>query len=125
MSKVIVLMGAPGAGKGTQARLLRERLELPQISTGDMLRVRAQREEAQGQEIRAVQNSGKLASDDLVGRVVRERTSADDCRNGYVLDGYPRTLAQAEMLEKLVAEQKNEISAIVIDTPREILEKRL
>jgi len=125
MSKIIVLMGAPGAGKGTQARLLQERLGLPQISTGDILRARARREDDLGREIRAVQNSGKLASDDLVGRVVRERTAEVDCRHGYVLDGFPRTLAQAEMLERLVDEQENQINAIVIDIPREILEKRL
>ena len=125
MSKIIVLMGAPGAGKGTQARLLQERLGLPQISTGDILRARARREDDLGREIRAVQNSGKLASDDLVGRVVRERTAEVDCRHGYVLDGFPRTLAQAEMLERLVDEQENQITAIVIDIPREILEKRL
>jgi adenylate kinase len=125
MSKVIVLMGAPGAGKGTQARLLRERLGLPQISTGDILRARAQRQDALGQEIRVVQDSGKLASDDLVGRVVSDRTADADCRNGYTLDGFPRTIVQAEMLERLVAEQGNEITAVVIDMPREILERRL
>ena len=88
MSKIIVLMGAPGAGKGTQARLLQERLGLPQISTGDILRARAQGQDLLGREIRAVQDSGKLASDDLVDRVVQERTAEDDCRHGYVLDGF-------------------------------------
>ena len=125
MSKIIVLMGAPGAGKGTQARLLQERLGLPQISTGDILRARAQGQDLLGREIRAVQDSGKLASDDLVDRVVQERTAEDDCRHGYVLDGFPRTIVQAEMLEKLAAGQGNEITAVVIDIPREILEKRL
>jgi adenylate kinase len=125
MSKVIVLMGAPGVGKGTQARLLQERLGLPQISTGDMLRARAQREDSLGKEIRAVQDAGKLASDDLVGRVVRDRIAEEDCRHGYVLDGFPRTIVQAEMLERLVAEKGNQITAVLIDVPREILEKRL
>ena len=70
MSKIIVLMGAPGAGKGTQARLLQERLHLPQISTGDILRARAQQNDELAKEIQEVQAAGKLASDDLVGRVV-------------------------------------------------------
>ncbi|HKY30733.1 MAG TPA: nucleoside monophosphate kinase [Pyrinomonadaceae bacterium] len=124
MSKIIVLMGAPGAGKGTQARLLQERLGLPQISTGDILRAKAQQHDALADEIRAVQASGKLASDDLVIRVVEERTAQEDCRNGYVLDGFPRTIPQAEMLEKLATEQGHEILAILIDVPYEMLEKR-
>ena len=125
MSKIIVLMGAPGAGKGTQARLLQERLHLPQISTGDILRARAQQNDALAKEIQEVQAAGKLASDDLVGRVVRERTSQQDCRNGYVLDGFPRTIAQAEMLEDLAATQNEMLRAVFIDVPFEILEKRI
>src|SRR4030095_2993203 len=78
MSKIIVLMGAPGAGKGTQARLLQEHLNMTQISTGDMLRARAQEQDALADEIKAVQASGKLASDDLVMRVVEERTAKQD-----------------------------------------------
>ena len=124
MSKIIVLMGAPGAGKGTQARLLQERLNLPQISTGDMFRARAQEQDALAEEVQAVQASGKLASDDLVMRVVRERTAKQDSANGYMLDGFPRTLAQAEMLEQLAAEQGKKIVAIVVDVPFELLEKR-
>lgn len=117
-------MGAPGAGKGTQARLLQERLQLPQISTGDILRARAQEHDELANEIRRVQSAGKLASDDLVIRVVQERTSHPDCRNGYVLDGFPRTPAQAEMLERLAGEQGNEIVAIVVEVPCELLERR-
>ena len=124
MSKIIVLMGAPGAGKGTQARLLQERRRLPQISTGDILRAKAQQHDALADEIRAVQASGKLASDDLVIRVVEERTAQPDCRNGYVLDGFPRTIPQAEMLERLATEQGHEILAILIDVPYELLEQR-
>jgi len=125
MSKIIVLMGAPGAGKGTQARLLQERLHLPQISTGDILRARAQQNDELAKEIQEVQAAGKLASDDLVGRVVRERTSQPDCKNGYVLDGFPRTIAQAEMLEDLAATQDERVRAIFIDVPFGILEKRI
>ena len=125
MSKIIVLIGAPGAGKGTQARLLQERLHLPQISTGDILRARAQQNDELAKEIQEVQAAGKLASDDLVGRVVRERTNQQDCKNGYVLDGFPRTIAQAEMLEDLVATQNERLRAIFIDIPFGILEKRI
>ncbi len=124
MSKIIVLMGAPGAGKGTQARLLQERLKLPQISTGDILRARAEAGDQLAEEIRALQASGRLAPDDLVIRVVQERTAQDDCKNGYVLDGFPRTLAQAQMLEKLAAEQQKHIVVIAIDVPYDVLEKR-
>jgi adenylate kinase len=124
MSKIIVLIGAPGAGKGTQARLIQERLRLPQISTGDILRARAQAPDALAEEIRALQSAGQLAPDDLVIRVVEERTAAEDCRGGYVLDGFPRTLAQAVMLKELAAEQGNEIVAIAIDVPFDVLEKR-
>ena len=124
MPKTIVLMGAPGAGKGTQARLLQERLQLPQISTGDILRARAQQNDALAEEIRKVQEAGKLASDDLVIRVVQDRTAQPDCANGYVLDGFPRTPAQAEMLERLAAEQAHTLAAILIDVPAEFLEKR-
>jgi adenylate kinase len=124
MPKIIVLMGAPGAGKGTQARLLQERLGLPQISTGDILRSIAQTETPLGREVRAVQDAGKLISDDLVIRVVRDRTSQPDSRAGYVLDGYPRTIAQALSLEELAKEQGNEIEAILVDVPVDQLAKR-
>src|ERR671932_685568 len=124
MSKIIVLMGAPGAGKGTQARLLQERLGLPQISTGDMFRELAKAETPLAEEVRAVQAAGKLISDDLVIRVVREPTRREDCKRGYILDGFPRTTAQAAMLEKLAEEQGKKILAIWVDVPLELLEKR-
>lgn len=124
MSKIIVLLGAPGAGKGTQARLLQERLKLPQISTGDIFRALAQSETPLAEEVKAVQAAGKLISDDLVIRVVRERTKREDCKNGYILDGFPRTPAQATMLEELAAEQGKKIVAIIVDVPLNLLEKR-
>lgn len=124
MSKIIVLMGAPGAGKGTQARLLQERHGLPQISTGDMFRALAEEETPLAREVRKVQASGKLISDELVIRVVKQRTEKDDCRNGYILDGFPRTTVQAAMLEKLAEEQEHEILAILVDVPLDQLEKR-
>lgn len=125
MSKIIVLMGAPGVGKGTQARLLQERLGLPQISTGDIFRALAKSETPLAEEVRAVQASGKLISDDLVIRVVQERTGRDDCKQGYILDGFPRTTAQAAMLENLAVEQGKKIVAIVVDVPLDLLEKRI
>src|SRR6266852_1734794 len=125
MSKIIVLMGAPGAGKGTQARLLQERLHLPQISTGDMFRALAQTQSPLAEEVRAIQQRGELIPDELVIRVVEDRTARDDCRDGYILDGFPRTAAQAGMLEELATRQQKRLSAILIDVPLELLEKRM
>ncbi|HEX3229088.1 MAG TPA: nucleoside monophosphate kinase [Pyrinomonadaceae bacterium] len=118
-SKIIVLMGAPGAGKGTQARLIQERLGLPQISTGDMLRALAT------DDIHTTQASGRLISDAVVIDLVRQRTAVDDCRNGYVLDGFPRTLVQAEMLDQLAHAEEKSLRAILIDVAPSVLEKRL
>ena len=112
-------MGAPGAGKGTQARLIQERLGLPQISTGDMLRALA------AEDIHTTQTSGRLISDDVVIEMVRQRTSDVDCLSGYVLDGFPRTAVQAAMLEDLGAAQGKTLLAILIDVPAGVLEKRL
>ena len=125
MSKIIVLMGAPGAGKGTQARLLQERLHLPQISTGDMFRALKQEKTPLADEVRALMEAGKLVPDDLTIRVVSERTAREDCKNGYILDGFPRTPAQAAMLDKLAADEGKKIQAIELDVPRELLEQRM
>jgi adenylate kinase len=125
MAKIIVLMGAPGAGKGTQARLLQERLGLPQISTGDIFRALKHAQTPLAQEVREIMERGQLVPDELTIRLVKERTAQDDCRNGYILDGFPRTPAQAASLEKLAAEQANTIVAILIDVPHEMLEKRM
>jgi len=125
MSKIIVLMGAPGAGKGTQARLLQERLHLPQISTGDIFRALKNAQTPLAQEVRELMERGQLVPDELTIRLVKERTAQDDCRNGYILDGFPRTPAQAASLEQLAAEQGNTIVAINIDVQRDQLEKRM
>jgi adenylate kinase len=125
MSKIIVLMGAPGAGKGTQARLLQERHSLPQISTGDIFRAMKEAQTPLAEEVRAIMNSGKLVPDDLSIRVVEERTSQEDCKQGYILDGFPRTTAQAAMLETLAVEQDKKILPISIDVPFDVLEKRM
>ncbi len=125
MPKIIVLMGAPGAGKGTQARLLQERLHLPQISTGDMFRALKDEQTPLANEVRAIMEAGKLVPDEVTIRVVQERTSREDCRDGYILDGFPRTPAQAAMLDQLAAEQGKKIQAFVVEVPRELLEKRM
>lgn len=125
MDKIIVLIGAPGAGKGTQARLLQERRGIPQISTGDMFREMKSADTPLAREVQAIMASGKLISDDITYRIVRERTSKPDTVGTYVLDGYPRTAVQAEQLEKLAAEQEKSIQAIEVDVPRDELMKRL
>ena len=125
MAKIIVLMGAPGAGKGTQARLLQERLHLPQISTGDIFRALKNAQTPLAQEVRELMERGQLVPDELTIRLVKERTAQPDCQNGYILDGFPRTPAQAASLEKLAAEQGNSIVAVLIDVPRELLEQRM
>ena len=125
MFKIIVLMGAPGAGKGTQARLLQERLNLPQISTGDIFRALKEEHTPLAEQVKAIMEAGKLVPDDLTIQVVRQRTARDDCKNGYILDGFPRTPAQAAMLDGLAAEQGKEIVAIEIDVPRDLLVKRM
>jgi adenylate kinase len=118
-------MGAPGAGKGTQARLLQERLHLPQISTGDIFRALKTAHTPLAQEVREIMERGQLVPDDLTIRVVKERTAQEDARNGYILDGFPRTPAQAVSLDKLAAEQGNTIIAILNDVPLDFLEKRM
>jgi len=125
MSKIIVMMGAPGAGKGTQARMLEDSLGLPQISTGDMFRALLKSESPLAEEVRPILASGTLVPDDLTVRIVRERTGQDDAREGYILDGFPRTIPQAEMLEALAAEQGHDLVAVLVDVPFDVLEKRV
>src|SRR5689334_11629445 len=125
MSKIIVFIGAPGAGKGTQARLLQERRGIPQISTGDIFREMKNADTPLAREIQAVLASGNLISDELTFQVVKNRVSREDCAGTYILDGYPRTAVQAEQLEELAKEQGKEIQAIEVDIPREELMKRL
>lgn len=125
MNKIIVLIGAPGAGKGTQARLLQERRGIPQISTGDMFREMKTLDTPLAREVQEIMASGNLISDEITYKIVRERTSREDCLNGYILDGYPRTPVQAEQLEDLAAEQTKVIQAIEVDIPRDELVRRL
>jgi adenylate kinase len=100
----VILFGPPGSGKGTQARLLRERcVKGPHISTGDMLRKHIEAEDEIGREVRGVMKSGRLVSDELVNRLVELRIQEPDCREGFILDGYPRTVNQATVLRNLMA----------------------
>jgi adenylate kinase len=123
MDKIIVLIGAPGAGKGTQARLLEERRGIPQISTGDMFREMKKSDTPLAREVQSIMAAGKLVSDQLTFEIVRDRTSRE--KENYILDGFPRTAVQAEMLEELAKEQNKEIQAIEVDVPKEELTKRL
>lgn len=123
MSKIIVLIGAPGAGKGTQARLLEERRNIPQISTGDMFREMKNADTPLAREVQAIMASGKLISDELTFQIVKGRTGR--AAGTYTLDGFPRTILQAEMLEMLAREQDRTIQAILVDVPLELLERRM
>lgn len=125
MDKIVVLIGAPGAGKGTQARLLQERRGVPHISTGDMFREMKNADTTLAREVQAVMASGKLVSDDLTYQIVRDRTSREDTNGTYVLDGYPRTAVQAEQLEELAKEQGKEIQAVLVDVPIDDLMRRM
>lgn len=125
MLKIIVLMGAPGAGKGTQARLLQERLHLPQISTVDIFRALRHADSPLAREVREIMERGQLVPDELTIQLVKERTAKDDAKEGYILDGFPRTPAQAASLEKLASEQGKQIVPIQIEIPYDLLEKRM
>jgi adenylate kinase len=95
----VILLGGPGAGKGTQANYIKERYKIPQISTGDMLRAAVKAGTPLGVEAKKVMDAGGLVSDDIILGLIDERLKADDCRNGYLFDGFPRTLAQADALK--------------------------
>lgn len=99
----IVFLGPPGSGKGTQASLLKERLGVPHISTGELLRAAVAAQTPLGLKAKAAMDAGELVSDDLVLGLIEERMAADDTAKGYILDGYPRNLAQAEALDKVLA----------------------
>lgn len=125
MASILVLMGAQGAGKGTQAQKLSEFLSLPIIATGEILRELGKTDTPIGRKIGALQAAGQLVPDDILAEIVSNRTQCDDCRNGYILDGFPRTLPQARLLELIAARQGHKIVVVNIEVPRELLLKRL
>ncbi len=119
--KVIVFLGPPGSGKGTQAARLSATLDIPAISTGEMLRRECQSKSSLGKAVQTVLASGQLVSDDLINRVVAHRLRQRDCKNGCILDGYPRTLAQARFLDGFLAKRKMQ-RPVVFDFKIEIEE---
>jgi adenylate kinase len=122
----VVLLGPPGSGKGTQAKLLAERLGIPQISTGEMLRAAVREGTPLGQRVKAVMEAGELVSDDLMIALIRERIAAPDARAGFLLDGFPRTVDQAAALDRLLEGNGTRISAVVnLSVPDSALIDRL
>ena len=118
----IILLGAPGAGKGTQAQFIMEKYGIPQISTGDMLRAAVKAGTPLGLEAKKVMDAGQLVSDDLIIGLVKERIAQDDCANGFLLDGFPRTIPQADAM---VANGIKIDHVIEIDVPDEEIVKRM
>jgi adenylate kinase len=122
----IVLLGAPGAGKGTQAKKLVEKYGTPQVSTGDLLRAAVASGTALGKEAKSFMDKGELVPDRVVLGMVEERLKQDDCKKGYILDGFPRNTSQAEALDKMLAALKMSLdAALSVDVPFEDLMKRL
>ena len=121
-----VLLGPPGAGKGTQAQMLIDNYHLPQISTGDILRQAVKDGTALGKEAKAYMDQGKLVPDHLIVNLIQERIKAADCKDGYIFDGFPRTVAQAEALDALLQSLATKLDAVVsIDVPEDEVVKRL
>ena len=122
----IVLTGAPGCGKGTQARLLTERVAIAHLSTGEMLRAEAQTGSPLGLEIKALIDGGNLVPDEMIIKMLEKRIDQDDCKNGFILDGFPRTLPQAEVLEQMLKAKGITLDAVIeIQVPDEIIMERI
>ena len=122
----VVLMGAPGAGKGTQARLLEERLGLPQVATGDLFRANLKNETELGKLAKSYMDRGELVPDEVTVAMVKDRLGRSDCGGGAILDGFPRNPAQADALQKIAGELGGSIRVVIlIDVDQEVLISRL
>ncbi|ENN91852.1 adenylate kinase [Bartonella schoenbuchensis] len=109
----VIFLGPPGAGKGTQAKILGEHYKIPQLSTGDMLREAVIAEKEIGKKAKAIIESGALVSDDIVNQIVSDRIDENDCVNGFILDGYPRTVGQAEALQQILQSKSVQLNAVI------------
>lgn len=118
----LILLGAPGAGKGTQAEVISEALNIPQISTGNILREAVKNGTEYGLKAKEAMESGALVSDDVVIGILKDRIAADDCKNGFILDGFPRTVVQAEALDAMGVRIDKVIEIFVED---EVIQRRL
>ena len=109
----LILLGPPGAGKGTQAKILVEAYGIPQLSTGDILRAAIADQTPLGLEAKAIMDRGDLVSDSIVNGIVSERIDAEDCKPGFILDGFPRTIAQAQALDGMLADKGLKLDAVI------------
>lgn len=109
----VIFLGPPGAGKGTQAKRIMDACAIPQLSTGDMLRSAVAAKTAVGVRAKAVMDSGALVSDDIVNQIVSDRIDMDDCKSGFILDGFPRTVPQAEALTSILREKGLDLTAVI------------
>ncbi|MCX5774703.1 MAG: adenylate kinase [Fusobacteria bacterium] len=122
----LILLGAPGAGKGTQAQYLIDTYKIPQISTGDMLREAIKNQTAIGMEAKSFMDRGELVPDVVILEIIRERLLQDDCKNGYILDGFPRTIAQAEGLAEMLEALNATIDKVILfEVSNDVLIERL
>ncbi len=122
----IMLFGAPGAGKGTQAKFLIEKYGIPQISTGDILRAAVKAQTPMGLEAKKAMDEGKLVTDEIIIGIIKDRLAEEDCKNGFILDGFPRTLPQAEALEVLMKEMGISLDKVIsLNVPDELIVGRI